>query len=1267
MFKKVVKEELTVLANNDSLKDLREFVTRIGKKYRFTDKLINAFKLAIDEASSNIIRHSYREKSGSITIRAIIRKESFTISLIDQGRYFDPTNVKDPDLKRYVAIGKKGGLGIFMIRKLVDDISYHRTDEGNELRLTKIKGVERKRSLNLLKVPGSMRIKYYTTSAAIVSTVVLVAYIYNFLNTDKNILDETYNQMDVIAGNFAQNVADDLRDKYASMGGIGKRARAVVEEDSSFVKFAVATSLDTIWGSSNMNWFPPTKILEPGITVMDYEQGFQLVNRGTLEIPNKQFFLIKKDVHTRIGGERELVGIVYLYFEAQSVFNSISQKRADDLKLAGLVLVLANLGIGFLIFLILTPLQKLSNWVRDMGQEDIRDKIDIDTSNEIGKIAQAFGDITDKFRESQRSLVDQERIQQEMHLAKEIQQTLLPAEFPEIKGYEIASYYESAKEVGGDYYDFVEVDRDRLGVVVADVSGKGVPGSLVMTMIRTALRTEARAVGSAAKVLTKVNNFVIGDIRKGMFVTLFYTILDSRKRRVTLASAGHNPLILYRASTQKTYYLNPKGFPVGISLHEKDLFQQSIEDDTIQLSKGDVILCYTDGITEAMNAKRELFGEERLLEVMREHGQLRAKHLVEKLKEELVAFTEGQIQNDDITFVVIKEKMSPEESDFERAKEIYYDMLNDVSLTEACETHGMPLSTFSQKYRNKLENIGVEEFKKEFETTSVEARHLSIEELTKIYDIIRKNPQWGAKRISDNLNIEEYSFTKIPEKRIYDELVRKRLNTRALREAYVSRGINKKRMKPPGTPMLTLDGQVIMDDQLGPKLHAPIIEDLNPKPVEKVEEIHPQKPVEVTKKKQPVKPIEEKEGAELILSDIVDLLDKGQKTDKKPPLIEEEIDDYLKPLELSEDETESDVEYDSDIKNLLENLSEGQGEEEQEPVDEIDFSDLSASEYSKDLFDDRTNGDKEDQEVLDVVETEPEPVSQNMDEYENDKKPESVLNELSISLDENSDGDGNSDFEDFEQLISGEELDLISEIEAEVDSEDTIQTQDTDNQETLLEKEPVLVDNTNNQKFTYEESESKPVNDVFDNLSIEVEEDVDVTIYNSEEQADTINEFFDLVSSEELNLQEEFGENGNKKSTSTKRKTEKQPAKNKEDNQQKMLIAGGHYYLQKKYDKAIHVFQKIIGKHPNNIEALYNLGNSYFRLRKFNEAQIAYEKVCNLDPTFLDAMENLGVIFANKKEYKEAIKIWKKILEFDPKREDIKKNIEKALRISRKI
>jgi len=138
MFKNVRKEEITIPAQMSYLVQVREFIEHIGKKYKFDDKTVNSFKLVIDEACTNIIRHGYRDiKNGEITIKAIVRRLSLTILIIDQGKSYDPRQANTPDLAKYVNIGKKGGLGILMMRKLMDDIQYSITERGNEFRLTK--------------------------------------------------------------------------------------------------------------------------------------------------------------------------------------------------------------------------------------------------------------------------------------------------------------------------------------------------------------------------------------------------------------------------------------------------------------------------------------------------------------------------------------------------------------------------------------------------------------------------------------------------------------------------------------------------------------------------------------------------------------------------------------------------------------------------------------------------------------------------------------------------------------------------------------------------------------------------------------------------------------------------------------------------------------------------------------------------------------------------------------------------------------------------
>ncbi len=145
MFWKSKKYQLKVPAHIDYLSDLRAFVVKIKDDYDFSDKVINAFKLCVDEAATNIIQHSYKGTEGQIIIRALIKRKHLTIFIIDQGMYFDLRKIQDPDLNYYIDIGKKGGLGVFIIRKLMDEIDYYKTREGNILKLTKYREPEAKK------------------------------------------------------------------------------------------------------------------------------------------------------------------------------------------------------------------------------------------------------------------------------------------------------------------------------------------------------------------------------------------------------------------------------------------------------------------------------------------------------------------------------------------------------------------------------------------------------------------------------------------------------------------------------------------------------------------------------------------------------------------------------------------------------------------------------------------------------------------------------------------------------------------------------------------------------------------------------------------------------------------------------------------------------------------------------------------------------------------------------------------------------------------
>ena len=219
--------------------------------------------------------------------------------------------------------------------------------------------------------------------------------------------------------------------------------------------------------------------------------------------------------------------------------------------------------------------------------------------------------------------------------------------------------------MGGDYYDFIEVDKDHVGIVVADVSGKGIPGSMVVQETRVLLRTLAPGRTSPKDVLMQVNRHLYNDIIRGMFVTVFYAILDVKSRTMVLTSAGHNPLICYRAANNSCYVVNPNGLALGID--RGPVFERTIQERKMKLDVGDVVLLYTDGVTESFNTKQEAFGDERLYKFVRENHELPPKELVKAIVTDVELHQGDAPQHDDITIVALAavDRKSPYETTFE--------------------------------------------------------------------------------------------------------------------------------------------------------------------------------------------------------------------------------------------------------------------------------------------------------------------------------------------------------------------------------------------------------------------------------------------------------------------------------------------------------------------------------------------------------------------------------------------------------------------------
>ena len=240
---------------------------------------------------------------------------------------------------------------------------------------------------------------------------------------------------------------------------------------------------------------------------------------------------------------------------------------------------------------------------------------------------------------------ERERIEQELRVARQIQRSLLPEATPELYGWQLAAYYKPAREVGGDFYDFLELEDERLGLVVGDATGKGMPAALVMATTRGMLRAVAQSLDSPGEVLARVNDALCPDIPSEMFVTCFYAILDPKSGTLSYANAGHDLPYLWHEGDAKE--LRARGMPLGL------MPEMSYDEREAVLREGDCVLFYSDGLVEAHDPHYEMFGFPRLGALIAEHGNQRS--LVDSLLKELYYFVgERWEQEDDITLLTLE-------------------------------------------------------------------------------------------------------------------------------------------------------------------------------------------------------------------------------------------------------------------------------------------------------------------------------------------------------------------------------------------------------------------------------------------------------------------------------------------------------------------------------------------------------------------------------------------------------------------------------------
>jgi sigma-B regulation protein RsbU (phosphoserine phosphatase) len=289
-------------------------------------------------------------------------------------------------------------------------------------------------------------------------------------------------------------------------------------------------------------------------------------------------------------------------------------------------------------------------------QGDFTHRIQVASRDQLGELAESFNQMTGSIEGLLQTAAEKKRLEEELRIARQIQMSLLPRGPIGFPGLGVTALCVPAREVGGDYYDFFHLPDERLGILIADVSGKGTSAALYMAELKGLVLALSQTHQSPRDLLIEVNRIISDNLDSRSFITMTYAVIDRRAGVMTYCRAGHTPLIYRPADTpDDAQVLTPNGLVVGLRIPgAAEKFADLLDEQRINLEVGDIITLYTDGITEAMNPAGDLFGDARLSRIIEEHGHLSSGELRERILREIEAFVGGADQHDDMTMILVK-------------------------------------------------------------------------------------------------------------------------------------------------------------------------------------------------------------------------------------------------------------------------------------------------------------------------------------------------------------------------------------------------------------------------------------------------------------------------------------------------------------------------------------------------------------------------------------------------------------------------------------
>ena len=647
MFRRPIKEiNAEFEAEDKYLDSIQRTVKESCTAASMSKKDIAAVLLAIEEGATNIIRHAYLYEKGIMRLRIVIYKRSIVFSLIDYGRSFQPNTTGTIDLKKLVESGRKGGLGFYMIQKIMNSVEYISTASFNELRM--VKHIKESRSANrpFLRRMFSLRFKFSVWTFIVVS-MIIGGSIYYF---DYRISEDMYKHKDetVLAlgktiaaqavGYFINHRSDaEFDDMIVSNKQANPELKQIVLTDEN--GFIRAHSDDIL--NIRKHYLSPQQV---NVNLMLEPQDLKI---GRL---NYKYVIIPIQLN------QSRFGNVHITYSTEQIYQKLKEARTKIFLLTLVLLAFGIIGIYMLSNYFVSPILKITHRIRRFTSGDLETELPLEGAEEFFEISKAFNQMITRLSQDRKNIAEREKMAKEIEVASEIQKTLLPHKLPNIQNLEVETFYRAASIVGGDLYDVFDMGEGKYCLVVADVSGKGVPASLVMSMLRTIIQISAARFDSAKIILIEVNNYLKKNIPPGMFVTVFLLVFDSKAHRLQFVSAGHNPMLFYNAAKDEITKLNPKGMPLGLPTYDVNKFADSLEEAELLLDRGDSFIVFTDGVTEATSRDGEQFGLTRLLSLFSKTLNENWDNEISKISDNIISgldeFTGFTKTTDDISYIV---------------------------------------------------------------------------------------------------------------------------------------------------------------------------------------------------------------------------------------------------------------------------------------------------------------------------------------------------------------------------------------------------------------------------------------------------------------------------------------------------------------------------------------------------------------------------------------------------------------------------------------